>query len=461
MTTSKSFENTGLSKEILSNLTSLGYLEMTPIQEKGLPFVLGNRDFIGQANTGSGKTAVFALGILSKLDISNHQPQALVLCPTRELAEQVCVEIRRLARFTSNIKVLTLAGGTEERHKIKSLRQGAHIIVGTPGRIRKMLEKKDLDLSSLKIFVLDEADRLLEMGFMNDINFITSQTPIDRQTLLFSATFPSGFKMLSAALHEDAAQVTIDSQHQQSTVKQLFLKVEDENGKFDALMLLLGHFQPKSVLIFCNSRDTCIKVANLLKRLKIDALQIHSELEQQDRTLVLTKFANKSACVLVATDLASRGLDIKDVEMVVNYDLPSDHELYVHRIGRTGRAGQEGLALSLYTHKERAILVGIGDYLKSPCQTIEFTELRKNRLNALKPSMTTIYISAGRKDNIRPGDILGALTGDIGLQAKHVGNIRILEVNSYVAIDNLHVDRALSGLQAGKIKGKKFRYGKA
>jgi ATP-independent RNA helicase DbpA len=459
--TSKSFKESGLSPEILLNLESLGYLEMTPIQEKGLPFVLSNRDFIGQANTGSGKTAVFALGILSKLDISNLEPQALVLCPTRELAEQVCVEIRRLARFTNNIKVLTLAGGTEERHKIKSLKQGAHIIVGTPGRIKKLLEKKDLDLSSLKVFVLDEADRLLEMGFMNDINFITSETPIDRQTLLFSATFPNGFKMLSAALHEDAAQVTIDSQHQQSTVKQQFLKVEDEKGKFDALMLLLGHFQPNSVLIFCNSRDTCIKVANLLKRLKMEALQIHSELEQQDRTLVLTKFANKSACILVATDLASRGLDIKDVAMVVNYDLPSDHELYVHRIGRTGRAGQEGLALSLYTHKERAILAGIGDYLKVPCETIEFHDLKKNRLSALKPSMTTIYISAGRKDNIRPGDILGALTGEIGLQAKHVGQIRILEVNSYVAIDNTQVDRALSGLQAGKIKGKKFRYGKA
>lgn len=461
MSTSKSFKDSGLSKEILLNLESLGYLEMTPIQEKGLPIVLSDQDFIGQANTGSGKTAVFGLGILSKLDISKLEPQALVLCPTRELAEQVCVEIRRLARFTNNIKVLALAGGTEERHKIKSLKQGAHIIVGTPGRIKKLIDKEDLKLSSLKVLVLDEADRLLEMGFIDDINHIASQTPVDRQTMLFSATFPNGIKTLSASLQEDAAQVTIDSQHQQNTIKQLFLKVEDENGKFDALMLMLGHFQPRSALIFCNSRENCIKVANLLKRQKIDALQIHSELEQQDRTLVLTKFANKSSCVLVATDLASRGLDIKDVEVVVNYDLPSDHELYVHRIGRTGRAGQEGLALSLYTHKERVILTGIGDYLKTPCQTIEFNELKKNRLTALKPSMTTIYISAGRKDNIRPGDILGALTGEIGLQAKNVGNIRILEVNSYVAIENAHVDRALSGLQVGKIKGKKFRYGKA
>ena len=222
-----------------------------------------------------------------------------------------------------------------------------------------------------------------------------------------------------------------------------------------------GIFKSRSALIFCNSRETCIKVANLLKRLKIDALQIHSDLEQQDRTLVLIKFANKSCSVLVATDLASRGLDIKDVEVVVNYDLPSDHELYIHRIGRTGRAGKEGLALSIYTHKERSQLTVIGDYLKTPCETVELNELRKSRMTGLKPLMTTIYISAGRKDNIRPGDILGALTGTIGLPGKSVGNIRILEVNSYVAIENAHVDHALKGLQEGKIKGKRFRYGKA
>lgn len=460
MDNSKSFSNLALSQEILSNLDSLGYLEMTPIQEKGLPFVLGNRDFIGQANTGSGKTAVFALGILSKLDLSNLKPQALVLCPTRELAEQVCVEIRRLARFTNNIKVLALAGGTEERHKIKSLKQGAHIIVGTPGRIKKLVEKEDLKLDTLKVLVLDEADRLLEMGFIADINYIASMTPVDRQTLLFSATFPHGIKTLSASLQEDAAQVTVDSQHQQNTIKQLFFKVEDETVKFDALLLILGHYQPKSALIFCNSRDTCIKVSNLFKRLKVDALQIHSELEQQDRTLVLTKFANKSCSVLVATDLASRGLDIKDVEVVVNYDLPSDHELYIHRIGRTGRAGQEGMSFSLYTNKERHILVTLEEYLKTPSMTMALNELKKGKLN-FKPSMTTLYISAGRKDNIRPGDILGALTKDIGLDSKNVGNIRILEVNSYVAIENAHVNRALTGLQAGKIKGKKFRYGKA
>ena len=252
MDNSKQFKNLGLSKEILANLDSLGYLEMTPIQEKGLPFVLGDRDFIGQANTGSGKTAAFGLGILAKLDLATNQPQALVLCPTRELAEQVCAEIRRLARFTKNIKVLTLAGGSEERHKIKSLKQGAHVIVGTPGRIKKLLEKKAFVLSSLKVLVLDEADRLLELGFMDELNRIASFAPLKRQTLLFSATFPHGIKALSASLQENAAQVTIDSQHQRNIIRQLFFKVEDEEAKFEALLLVLGHFKPESSIIFCN-----------------------------------------------------------------------------------------------------------------------------------------------------------------------------------------------------------------
>lgn len=444
---------------MLDNLKSLGYLEMTPIQEKGLPFILSNRDFIGQANTGSGKTAAFALGILAKLDLANHMPQALVIVPTRELAEQVANEIRRLARFTSNIKVLTISGGVEERHKLKSLKQGAHIIVGTPGRITKLLETGVLITSDIKVLVLDEADRLLETGTIAQINRIASFTPADRQTMLFSATFPNGIKALSASLQEDAAQVTIDSQHQTSTIEQLFFKVEDD--KNDALLRLLGHYRPLSCIIFCNSREACNKVAGLLRTKKMDSLQIHSDLEQQERTLILIKFDNKSCRILVATDLASRGLDVKGVSVVLNYDLPSDHELYVHRIGRTGRAGQEGLALSLYTHKERAILRAIGAYLKTDCLTKELNELERPKPVVMRPFMSTIYISGGRKDNIRPGDILGALTKEAGLKGEDVGKIHILEVNSYVAITNDKIEHAIERLNAGKIKGKKFKVGKA
>ena len=456
---SKSFKSVGLSKAIVDNLTSLNYVTMTPIQEKGLPFILSNRDFIGQANTGSGKTAAFALGILTKLDLNNHMPQALVLVPTRELAEQVANEIRRLARFTSNIKVLSISGGADEHHKVKSLKQGAHIIVGTPGRITKLLETGILIVSDLKVLVLDEADRLLEMGTIAEINHIASFTPIDRQTMLFSATFPNGIKTLSASLQEDAAQVTIDSQHQMSTIQQLFFKVEEE--KNDALLRVLGHYCPESAIIFCNSRESCNKVAGFLRTKKIDSLQIHSDLEQPERTLILIKFDNKSCRIMVATDLASRGRDVKDVGAVINYDLPSDHELYIHRIGRTGRAGQEGLALSLYTHKERAILRTISTYLKTECTTMELNELVKTKAIVLRPFMTTIYISGGRKDNLRPGDILGALTKEAGLTGLEVGKIHILEVKSYVAITHAKVEHAIQSLNAGKIKGRKFRVGKA
>ncbi len=461
MTHTKKFKGLGLSPEILANLESLKYLEMTPIQEQGLPFILAGRDLIGQANTGSGKTAAFGLGILAQLDMALNDPQALVLCPTRELADQVCVEIRRLARFTSNIKVLSLAGGTEERHKIKSLKQGAHIVVGTPGRIIKLIEKGALKLDGLKVFVLDEADRLLELGFSSEINAIVAHTPQNRQTLLFSATFPHGIKALSSSLQDDPAQVSIDSQHEINDLKQLFFKVDGEDHKPDALMLLLGHYRPESAIIFCKSRVVCAKVAQLLRKQQVEALEIHSDLQQQDRTLVLTKFANKSCCVLVATDLAARGLDIKNVGAVINYDLPSEHELYIHRIGRTARAGLQGLALSLFIGKQRYYLAGIADYLKVACEIVELSVLKRNKEFALKPSMATIYISGGRKDNIRPGDILGALTKEAGLEAKDVGAIRILEVNTYVAVAVQKVQQAVSRLQAGKIKGKKYRIGKA
>ena len=456
---SKDFKSVGLSQPILDNLKSLGYLEMTPIQQKGLPFILTNRDFIGQANTGSGKTAAFALGILSKLDLTNHMPQALVIVPTRELSEQVANEIRRLARFTSNIKVLAISGGSEERHKVKSLKQGAHIIVGTPGRITKLMETGILITTDIKVLVLDEADRLLEMGTIADVNRIASLTPIDRQTMLFSATFPNGIKALSAGFQENAAQVTIDSQHQTGTIKQIFYKVENE--KNDALLRVLGHYRPESCIIFCNSRESCHQVAGLLRTKKIDSLQLHSDMEQADRTMILIKFDNHSCRILVATDLASRGLDIKDVSVVINYDLPSDHELYVHRIGRTGRAGQEGLALSLYMHNERAILRNIGAYLKTECVTNELNGLEKYKPFALRSFMATIYISGGRKDNIRPGDILGALTKLAGLKSEEVGRIHILEVNTYVAVSPDKVDHVIECLNKGKIKAKKFRVGKA
>jgi ATP-independent RNA helicase DbpA len=453
------FKNLRLSQESLENLDSLKYLTMTPIQEQGLPFILEGRDFIGQANAGSGKTAAFALGILSKLDMENRHPQALVIVPTRELAAQVTDEIRLLARFSKNVKVVTLSGGAKERFVAKSLQQGAHIIVGTPGRLMKMLEKGSLNPTCITSLVLDEADRLLEMGFIEDIYKIARFIRREHQTMLFSATFPNGIKGLSENLLNDPAQITVDSQHQSNAIEQIFFKVGRD--KDDILLRILGHYKPESCLIFCNSRETCNKVSGLLRTKKIDSLQMHSDLEQQDRTLTLIKFSNKSAGILVATDLAARGIDVKDVSMVINYDLPRDHEQYVHRIGRTGRAGQEGVAVSLYTSQERTVFLAIGDYLKRDAVIRDVQTLKPFKANLSKAPMATIYISGGKKNSIRPGDILGALTKDAGLDGADIGKINVLEVNSYVAINPDKCDQAIRHFAAGKIKGKKFKVGKA
>ncbi|MFC1510211.1 ATP-dependent RNA helicase DbpA [Candidatus Omnitrophota bacterium] len=456
---SKDFKSVGLNKEMLDNLKSLGYLEMTPIQAQGLPFILSDQDFMGQANTGSGKTAAFALGILSKLDVTNCVPQGLVLVPTRELAEQVANEIRRLARFTNNIKVLALSGGSKEHTKIKSLKQGAHIIVGTSGRILKLLETGMLRAHDIKVLVLDEADRLLELGSIEEINRIAAFTPRNRQTMLFSATLPHGISKLSESIQdEDVACVTIDSQHQTNTIEKLFFKAVNKN---DTLLQVLRTYNPESCIIFCNSKASCKKVAEYLNNKNMEALQIHSDLEQQDRTLFLLKFDNKSCRILVATDLVSRGLDVKDVGAIVNYDLPVNQELFVHRIGRTGRAGKQGLALSLYTDQDSWMLENISAYLKIDCNVVEINIKAKIQSNVLVPSMSTIYISGGRKDNLRPGDILGALTRDEGLKGVDVGKIHILELNSYVAVRHEKLDFAIEHLKLGKIKGKNFKVGKA
>lgn len=459
MSDSKQFKSLNLSKEILANLETLKYFEMTPIQEKSLPAILNKKDIIAQAKTGSGKTAAFGLGILSNLDINKYRIQSLVLCPTRELAEQVCTEIRRLARFTGHIKVLSVTGGSPEFFQARSLYHGAHIIVGTPGRVQKFLEKGVLVVDDVKMFVLDEADRMLDMGFYEDIHNIASFLPKERQTLLFSATYPPKIEELSHNLQKNPEEVTVDTQHEENFIKQHFFEVENHDRKIEALRLLLSNYQPESVIIFCNTKVACAEVEKSLQEQGISALAIHGDLEQKDRTLVFTKFSNKSCTVLVATDVAARGLDVKDVQAVINYDIFPDPEVYVHRIGRTGRAGKEGLALNLYTPREKHILEDIENYLDIKHQFLNLNTLNPNLKYEVLPTMKTLFISGGKKDNIRPGDILGALTKDAGISGKNVGDIKIFDINSYVAVAPSEAEVAVAKLNAGKIKGKKFRVG--
>jgi len=453
------FETQPLKNEIIENLNSLGYEEMTPIQEMSLPHILNDKDLIGQAKTGSGKTAAFGLGVLNNLDISLNSPQSLVLCPTRELAEQVALELRRLARFTSNIKVLTITGGTNEAHQLKSISHGAHIVVGTPGRIFKFLKEDKLSFEKLTSFVLDEADRMLDMGFYDSIEKIESYLPQGRQTLLFSATFPYSIQDLSKNLQEHPEFVKVDTSHEDNEIEQFFYKVDSHKEKARYVTGLLSEYKPESTIIFCKTKLICDAVAKSLQKDGVSALALHGDHDQRDRTLTLTKFSNGSCLVLVATDVAARGLDIKDLSLVINLDLSPDPEVYVHRIGRTGRIGKKGLAISLCVDQEQYKLDDIEDYLSRSLVFKEITSLDEAGIFPIEPKMKTIFISGGKKDKLRPGDIVGAIVGTSGIDAKMIGDISVLNVLSYVAINSTVADDVLAALQNGKIKKRNFRIG--
>ncbi len=441
---------------MLANLVSLGYQTMTPIQAASLPTVLANQDLIAQAKTGSGKTAVFGIGLLAKLNVQQFRVQALVLCPTRELADQVGKEIRRLARFTHNIKLLTLCGGAPIGPQFGSLEHGAHIIVGTPGRILKHLGKSSLQLDNVTTLVLDEADRMLDMGFYDDIAAIIAATPNTRQTLLFSATYPDSIKQLSAAFQKNPLQVSVEATHSDADIKQLFFETTPAQ-RLALLAEILAHYQPESSVIFCNTKLACQEVADTLTQQGFHAQALHGDMEQKDRDRALALFANKSCPILVATDVAARGLDIKDLQAVINFELAHDPEVHIHRIGRTGRAGKEGLALSLFTPADARKVTLIEEYQHHPVSYGDVTQLHAKADTEIQAAMETVCISGGRKDKIRPGDILGALTGEAGINNQDVGKIDIFDNHAYVAITSAVAAKAVKRLADGKIKGKKFK----
>jgi ATP-independent RNA helicase DbpA len=449
------FTKLPLSKSIIDNLNNIGYTEMTPIQEKTIPCILNKLDVLAQAKTGSGKTAAFAIGILQQLDTTDNRIQALVLCPTRELSEQVAQEIRRIARFTDNIKVLTLCGGTPIRPQTQSLEHSAHIVVGTPGRIGDHLRRGNLDLSHISTLVLDEGDRLLEMGFEQEIDGIVSGLPKKRQTHLFSATFSDAIKDLSKRFQSNAKEIKVEAFHSESVISQRFYEMEWEK-KPVATAAILWTFKPESTIIFCNTKKQCKDLLEYLTKNKFYALCINSDLEQKERTEMLTLFANRSANILVGTDVAARGLDIKDVGAVINFDIPFAPEMYVHRIGRTGRAGKEGLAFSLTTPAEKFRLDAINTFQHSSFGVEGVKSLDFSPGKPLLPPMMTISINGGRKSKIRPGDILGALTTACGIDGKLVGKIDIFDLYSYVAIDRSVAKEAVEKLSITPVKGKRF-----
>ncbi len=438
------FNTLPLPEEMLTNLDQLGYHDMTVIQEKSLPFTLEGKDIIAQAKTGSGKTAAFGIGLLLKINVSKFHPQALIIAPTRELAEQVAKELRKLARFKHNIKILTIYGGTPMRHQINSLEHGAHIVVGTPGRIRDHLSKSTLELRHIHTVVLDEADRMLDMGFSEEIDKILADTPKKRQTLLFSATFTDDIKSLCHAVTNEAEEIKVDTTHDSSNIQELYYEVE-KGYKFESFVKVLQYHNPTSAIVFCNMKLDVDDIAADLQAAGFSALGIHGDLEQVDRDETLLQFANKSCAILVATDVAARGLDIPDVDIVVNYDLPRNDETYTHRIGRTGRAGKSGKALSL-THQKIA-------------NTTSFAvrDLNVDESIMIGSKMKTICIHGGKKNKLRAGDILGALTAKKSIDSSAIGKIDSFPFYTYVAVEKGVAKRALDLLKNEKIKGKKFK----
>jgi ATP-dependent RNA helicase DbpA len=453
MTTS--FSALPLAPQFLANLGTLGYNEMTPIQAASLPAVLEGRDLIAQAKTGSGKTAAFGIGLLSKLNPAWFAVQGLVLCPTRELADQVAGELRRLARGVGNVKILTLTGGIAMRPQIASLEHGAHIVVGTPGRIRDHLGRATLDLSKVQTLVLDEADRMTDMGFYDEIAGIVSACPQRRQTLLFSATYPDDIRHATAGFLKDPLEIAVESQHDASQIEQRFYEVGFDN-RDDAVARLLRHYRPVSTLAFCNTKAHCRELADSLREQGFSALALYGELEQRERDEILILFANRSCSVLVATDVAARGLDIANLEAVINVDVSKDSEVHVHRIGRTGRGAETGLALSLCAPNEKKWVRLIEEYQDAPVSWYKLDDLGDSVLPAEPAPMVTLIIAGGKKDKLRPGDVLGALTGDAGLAKEQVGKINVTEFQTYVALAREVADDAFRKLNAGNRLGPDF-----
>ena len=453
------FDTLPLSAATLGNLEQLGYARMTPIQAASLPISLAGHDVIAQASTGSGKTAAFGLPLVERLHsagVPGAQVQAVVLCPTRELADQVTQEIRRLARSRPNVKVVTLCGGVALRGQVQSLEHGADIVVGTPGRILDHLERGSLNLAAVNTLVLDEADRMLDMGFFDDIAKVVRQCAKDRQTLLFSATYPEGVDKLAAQFMRTPQTVKVQALHSAHKIRQIFVEV-GETERLHAVSMLLAHFRPERTLAFCNTKQQCRDLVEVLQAQGYVALALYGELEQRERDQVLVQFANRSCSVLVATDVAARGLDVQGLEAVINVDVTPDPEVHIHRIGRTGRGDAEGLAITLASMDEMGRVGRIEVLQGQASQWQPLDGFKPAAGGRLLPPMRTLQIVGGRKEKIRPGDVMGALAGECGLTREQVGKINVNEFSTYVAIEAELAQNVTVQLGKGKIKGRSVK----
>lgn len=444
------FENLSLPIDLLENLNSLGYQTPTPIQVESIPLLLKNQDLIAQAKTGSGKTLAFLIPLILKLDSQEHFPQALIITPTRELCEQIAGEANKLARYKKDIKVITLYGGTSLRTQVASLEKGADILIGTPGRLLDHFSRETIHLGQIKTLILDEADRMLDMGFADDILKLVSNLPKQRQSILFSATYPENIDKLTKVILNNPKEIKIATKEKEVAIEERVYEVED---KEKALLSTLKHFQPNLALIFCNTKIKTTEVSDMLHDKGFDVATLNGDLEQYERQEMLLQFANGSLPVLVATDLAARGLDIEGIDLVINYDVPMKTEDYTHRIGRTGRADKSGLAVTLADEYGLRKLKEI----KPNLQAEAISTLTPNKNFYMQGEVATLCIDGGKKKKVRAGDILGTLCKDIGIDNSDIGKINVYQKNAYVAIKKSVIKKAFNGLKNGKIKGKNLR----
>lgn len=457
---SNSFKLLKLSPEILASIQNLGYLQMTQIQAASIPLLLEGHDLVGRSQTGSGKTAAFALPILQKIRKEDKTPQALILAPTRELCEQILQEIRKFSKGLKNIQVMALVGGQSSAAQIKSLEMGAQIIVGTPGRTLEFLKNRLFDQSDLKTLVLDEADRMLDEGFTEEVTQIIELLPSKRQTVFFSATFPESIEQLSLKYQKDPKIVSVLQEVTSAPLIEQFLYTSEKSEKIDTLMRILQQHPANSVLIFCRTKASVAEINELLREANVATSALHGDLEQVQRDQTMARFRSGSLRVLVATDVAARGIDIDHLELVINFDLPSTTDIYLHRIGRTGRAGKKGVAVSIADAFEATKVEELERVMGKPFNRFELNLKGKAVIGKTlqQPKMKMIYISGGRKDKLRPGDVIGTLTSQPdAIAAVDIGKIELHDTFTYVAVSFSVAGKALQKLTTSKIKGRKYK----
>ncbi len=458
MVMSNSFDTLSIRPELLIGVKRLGYSEMTEIQAKALPPALNGADIVGHARTGSGKTAAFALALLQKIDVSLRVPQAMVIAPTRELADQLVAAIRALAVGLDGVRVLLVSGGNSSRDQRDALQAGAHVVVGTPGRLLHQLQLKRIQTKCLTTLVLDEADRMLDMGFEEEVLGILKYLPAARQTLLFSATWPVSTRGLSEQIQRDPVMVGAATLLDDDVLRQSVV-VCDRDYRNLALQGVLAERDPVPTLIFCETRNQCKEVTAFLRSLGVSALALHGELEQRDRDEVMVCFRNESARVLVATNVAARGLDVESIRLVICYELSLDPETHIHRIGRTARAEASGEAVSLVAEgtNEMGRLRRIEEHMDANIERVSGDESGAGNLAWWASPWRTLVVRGGRRDKLRPGDLLGALTRGVGLTGDEVGMITLTDKRAWIAVNTRVAQKACDGLNRERIKKKRYR----